>query len=586
MNKSKLAAAIALVAIAALHYWSVPRSIWEFDESLFAAAVERYEPLLHHPPPPGYPLYIAFAKIVSLFTPDAFTALLVTSIVTLAAGMLAFVLAFSAIGEAKAAVAATVLLYASPAMLISGTLPQSDSGAMALLALAIWACAKERPAWSGLLCAAAIGWRLQLCIAIVPMFVVMVVLLRSWRHRFIALGTFAIACAAWFVPLVVATEGPASYWEWLSGQARYYAEHDADLSRSGHSIGLIATRFLAHPWGPKWLSLPLLALAATGAFVVRRNRRIIPLAIGSLTYLGFALATMDPADAVRYALPSLPLFALLAGIAVSRVPKTLTRLLASLSILLYAIGAVFYAFPLLHARATTLSPPARAAQWIHANVPGNGIVFFDAPLWPHASYLLRDRRSIRNDAGVAQYGDDIATPIVLLTDGELAHRSDGVTFRWPDTDAYRKLTRGHYGVVSVIPLLPASRFRVIAGVFPPERTRDGQLWRWLTREAIIQLPPLDATRVRLGFRTPAEYPLDVNRIEVNGQLVSLRRNESAEIILPVPGDRRIRIVAERTFIPAQIRGANNRDRRTLSVMLTRVELVDPQPVAAGSPPPQ
>jgi hypothetical protein len=597
LSSRRFLAAAALVAVAVIHYLSVPRSIWEFDESLFAAAVENYQPLHHHPPPPGYPLYIGFAKLVAFFTPDAFTALVATSVLMLAAGLLAFVLAFSAIGDTRTAVAATVLLYVSPAMLISGTLPQSDCGAMALLALAIWACTKERAALCGLLCAIAIGWRLQFCIAVVPMFLAAVVMMRSWRDRIIALGVFGLACLAWLIPLVVAAGGPTSYWGWLSGQARYYAAHDADISRSGHSWGLIATRFLAHPWGPKWLSLPLLALAVLG---IRRNRRLIPLACGSLVYFAFALATMDPADAVRYALPALPLIAYLAattlrnagvspaGSAASSPPppggapgrRPASRRDAGVPVLLYAIGAVWYAYPLLHARATSLSPPAQAARWIEANVPKNGIVFYDAPLWPHATYLLRDRQSMPNDAGVAQHGADVTTPIVLLADGARLHRSDGVMFRWPDNDAYRKLTRGHYGVVTVIPSLPERRFRVIEGVFGPERTRDGQQWRWLGAKATIEVAHLGATRARLAFRTPPEYPLDGNRIRVNGTLVTLKRNDTAEVIVALPPDGRVTMIPERTFIPARIRGANNRDPRTLSVMLTRVELVDPQPAAA------
>ncbi len=584
MNKSKLSGAIALVAIAALHYWSVPRSIWEFDESLFAAAVERYAPLLHHPPPPGYPLYIAFAKIVALFTPDAFTALLVTSIVALAAGMLAFVLAFSAITDSPTAIAATALLYASPSMLISGTLPQSDTGAMALLALAIWGCVRAAdhstvPALCALLCALCIGWRLQLSIAVVPMFLAAVVMMRSWRDRAVAVSVFGLVCLAWFVPLMMAAGGPESYWNWLSGQARYYAQHDADLSRSGHSPGLIALRFTAHPWGPKWLSLPLLGVALLG---IRRNRRLIPLACGALVYLAFALATMDPADAVRYALPSLPFIALLAATALVRVAGAWpsTALVA-----LYAAGSFWYAFPVLHARATSLSPPAAAARWIRANVPGNGVIFYDAPLWPHATYLLRGYKSMRIDAGVARYGSDASTPIVLLTDGEL-NRVRGVTYRWPDTDAYRKLTRRHYGAVSVFPSLPERRFKVLEGVFAPERTRDGQSWRWLGARAVIKIPRLAATHVRLVFRTPPEYPLDGNRVRVNGKPVALGRNDTAEIVVPLPADRYLTLIPERTFVPARIAGANNRDRRTLSVMLTLVEAIDLRPAAAESPRPQ
>jgi hypothetical protein len=599
---------IALLAVAAVHFASLPRTIWEYDESFFAAAVERYQPLLHHPPPPGYPLFIGFTKVMALFTPDAFTALRVTSMLAVALGFLAFIAAFAAITDLRTGILGAALLYLSPAVLISGTLPQSDAGALALFGLAIWSCTqKDRAVLCGVLCAVVIGWRLQFSVAVVPMFLAAVVMMRTWRERFLAVAAFGLTCLAWFVPLVLAAGGPASYWKWLSGQAAYYAAHDADLSRSGHSATHIALRFIAHPWGPKWLSLPLLVLALLG---VRRNARMIPLAAGALVYLGFALATMDPADAVRYAIPSLPLVALLAASAhpssafgtfspqrgekatyggVPREsdetgdPHLRMRGYYSLKlslVILYAIGSVYYAFPVLHARATSPSPPFAATQWIKSNVPRNAIVLYDLPLAPHAQYLLRKRRSMRIDAGLAKYGGDPAVPLVILADGE---RGDarGITFRWPDTDTYRKLTREHYGAVSVIPLPPSDRFRVVQGVFAPERTRDGLSWRWVGARGVIDIAA--AGHARLTFRAPPEYPLAENRIRVNGTVVTVRRNESVQMVVQT-GDGTIAIEPERTFVPAQIRGANNRDRRTLSVMLTRVERLDAPPAAAGSPP--
>ena len=568
---------IALLLVAGLHCASIPRSFWEYDECLYAAAIEKFQPLLHQPPPPGSPVYIAFGKLVALVAPDTLTAMIATSVLALAAGFLAFVLAFGAISDRRTGLIAALFLYTCPAVLISGPLPQADTGALALLGFALWACATNRATLAGVLCALCVGWRLQLSIAIVPMLLATVVMMRAWRERIIVVGTFGVTCLAWFVPLVIATGGPASFWQWMSGQAAYFAAHDADLSRSGHSAAHIALRFIAHPWGPKWLSLPLLVLALAG--IRRLDRRAIPLACGSLAYLAFALATMDPADAVRYAIPSLPLIALLAANALatardtniqkrwlrpphSKLPFTL--------VFLYAIGAVYYTSPVLRARATTLSPPAAAAQWIAANVPREAIVLYDLPLAPHAKYLLRDRRSKR----LAEYEGEVSA--VILADGE---RGDarGVTFRWPDTDAYRKLTRQHYGAVSVIAVPPSERFRVIEGVFPPERTRDGRAWRWIGARGVIELPHLGATRVRLTFRTPPEYPFADNRLRVNDTLVALHRDRTVHVIVPLPADRIITMLPDRTFVPANVRGANNRDRRTLSVMLTRVELLDLPP---------
>ena len=583
---------LALLCVAALHYWSVPRTFWEYDECLYASAVEKFEPLLHHPPPPGSPVYIAFVKVVALIIPNTLTAMLFTSALAVAAGFLAFVLAFTALTNLRTGVLAALLLYASPAVLISGMLPQAEAGALALFALAIWSCTKERAAWCGFLCALCIGWRMQLSIAVVPMFLMaLFVTMRTWRARLIALSAFGVTCLAWLIPLVVATGGPAGFWGWMSSQAKYFAQHDADLSRSGQSLPQIALRFVAHPWGTKWLSLPLLALALAG---IRRNRRLIPLAIGSVVYLGFAVATMDPADAVRYAIPSLPFIALLAGTTLTSwtVPRGSSEFLgraasprnrgtprnsslaAAATVLLYAAGSLWYAFPVLHARAAMPSAPFAAARWIEANVPRNALILYDLSLRPHAEYLLPGFKTLSIDEGSGHDGgSDPSVPIVLFIDGD---RDDAITFRWPDTDSYRKLTRKHYGAVSVVPFPASRRLRVVEGVYPPERTRDGQSWRWIGARGVIELPQIGATRARVTLRTPPEYPFPEIRVRIqsNGYdaVTTVRRGTTAEADVPIwPGPPRITLTPERTFVPALLPGANNRDRRTLSVMLTRVQ---------------
>ena len=533
---------LALVAVVALHLATLPRTFWEYDEHFFALGVEHYQPLLHHPPPPGAPLYIGFAKLI----PEGpFDALLLTSALFLIVGFAAWALALDS-------VPAAILLYTSPALLISGMLPQSDTGAIALLGIGAWASAKRRPALCALFCAAAVGWRPQIAVAALALFAATAIAQRSWR----ALLVFTIACLAWFVPLVFFTGGPLGFFKWLSGQAAYYAQHDADLSRSGQTFSHIALRFLAHPWGPKWLDISVLALAL---FRLPLARKHVALAAMTLIYLTFAIATMDPADAVRYAIPALPFIALLAA---SSFPRVMWA-----GVVLYAIGAVWYCFPILHARATQPSPPAAAMQWIQKNIPRDTVILYDLDLRPHAENTLRAYRSMPVDAGLKS---DINVPLVLFADGERGD-ANGVTFRWPDTDAYRKLTRQHYGAVSVIPIPVRERYRVVQGIFAPERTRDGRSWRWLSRRGIIALPNLGATQVRLTFRAPPEYPLASNRVHVNGATVELGRDRTASVVVPYAPT--ITIDADQVFVPAEVKGANNRDTRRLSVMLTRVEQI-------------
>jgi hypothetical protein len=574
VNRPRLLALVAFIGVAALHYATIPKTIWEYDEQLFALGVENYQPLIHYPPPPGYPIYMAFAKVIALFTGgDAFRALIILSAITLAAGLVAWYFAFREItGEPLVAILGAALLYVSPALLISGVLPQSDSGALALFGLAAYACAKKNPQFAAVACAACVGWRQQFAVAIVPMFLVSLVFFKDWRERGRAVATFAIACLLWLAPLVVATNGPEGFWKWLSGQAAYYASHDANLSRSGYSTSLLAFRFVTHPWGPKWLALPLLVIAAIGALmlVARKNKAALPLATGCILYLGFAWATMDPADAVRYAIPSLPAMALFAA-----VPLVKLAFIGFLIAAAYAAGTIDYTFPVLRARATSAAPSYAATQWIRSHVPKNAIVLYDLPLRPHAENLLREWKSMRVDAGLAKFGGDPNVPMVLLADGARG-ALPGVTFSWPDSDAYRKLTRQHYGAVSVIALPPASRYRAIEGVSAPERTREGTSWRWLGKRAVIELPDLGKSNVRLRFHAPGDYPLGENRIvlHVHGRefATTVQTNADGEIAIPIPpGVTRIEIVPETSFVPAQLPGAMNRDARTLSVMLTNVE---------------
>lgn len=579
--------------VCAIHYLSIPLTLWEYDEPLFIMAVEKYEPLIHQPPPPGYPLYIGLTKLIlPLAGYVPFRALIAVSAGATLIGFLAFFAAFrAAAGTTRTGVFGAFLFYLSPAMLMHATLPQSDSGALALFAIAIWLTVRaveiERPAAEAagaplilmaVACAATIGWRLQFCIAVVPMFLVAVALLRGWRERFIALQWFAIACAAWLIPLVILTGGPELFWKWMSGQAAYFAEHDADISRSGRSFAQIALRFIAHPWGPKFLAAPVLLLALFGVVDAfrRRARAIAPVVAMIVVYLGFALVMMDPADGVRYALPSVPGVALLAVMGLEWLRRLTRGLLVDWALLgLYAFGAYFYVGPLLRQRAATPSPPVAAITYLRAIAPRNAVILHDMPLKPHAIYMLRGYTRTRVDEGLLRFGHRTDIPLFELTDS--ATQTPGAhVFTWQTGDAYHKLTRGHYGAASIVPLPPTQRFQAVAGVSPPERTATGS-WRWIADQGVILLPDLGATHVRLTFATPGDYPFDgilltvfVN--DVATTRVAVKRGATVPIELAIPtGRAKIRILPERHFIPAKLPGSQSRDPRKLSVMLVGLE---------------
>jgi hypothetical protein len=299
----------------------------------------------------------------------------------------------------------------------------------------------------------------------------------------------------------------------------------------------------------------------------------------SALYFAFALAMMDPADGVRYALPALPGIALLAAFGAEVLRRAIRRELALdfVLLVLFGVGAYAYTGPLLRQRTTSPSPPYAAIQYLRSVAPRNAVILYDLALMPHAQYLLRGYTRVRVDEGLARYGHRFDIPLYELTDSA-TQAPQGSVFRWETPDAYTKLTRGHYGAVSVVPVPLAERYQARDGISPPERART-RSWRWVGTRGTIVLPDLGARAVRLTFEVPGDYPLAANGVRVEvaggaGATGTVRPGSQTTLEIPLPpGPAELTITPERTFVPATVRGRLSRDRRTLSVMLTGVEQV-------------
>src|SRR5579859_1781689 len=124
---------LAAVAVFVVLWCAKPASLWEFDEVLFAQAVQHFDPVAHQPPPPGYPVFIAAAKAVRVFTPSDFAALVTLSVIASAAGFVLLALAFARMTDWTTGLTGSLLFYFSPAMLVHSTLALSEPGAIALL---------------------------------------------------------------------------------------------------------------------------------------------------------------------------------------------------------------------------------------------------------------------------------------------------------------------------------------------------------------------------------------------------------------------------------------------------------------------
>jgi 4-amino-4-deoxy-L-arabinose transferase-like glycosyltransferase len=595
-------------AVAAARLLTLPRSLWEGDEVLFVKGVLFFDPLHHQPHPPGYPLLIGLGKLGNLLLHDPFASLVALSVLSSLIGYLALVDAFRRMAPAgpvareTVAVVGATLFHLSPAMLVYGPLALSDPPALMFLSLALAAAARlrEKSGESGALrpalavgaaASAAVGCRPQLALAVLPMLAVALWPARPWGNgrqsaAFLAgLGAFAAVSLLWFVPLVLAVGGPAGLLPFLAKQAGLVTRYDAGTTRAGSRALWVAVRFLAHPWGPRWTSLPVLGLAAAGTLSLAAARRIgaLPLAVLCGVDLAFALAVMNPFDAVRYALPSLLGVAFAAAVGAealarrARVPAAVWPALG-----LFTVGFLAYTAPLLAARTSADSPPVQAARWIARSAPRNGVFLVDKELAPHTSYLLRELVLRLADPGLQAAGEwRPGTPVFLLCDEESGWPG-AVTFRWHDSDAYDNLTRGKLRTVSVSPIPGERRYTAVRGVEAFEPDACAPAYRWLGPDAAIRLnvagvPATHSGTVAVTFGLPryAPSPSVPVTVAVDGaapRVVDVPRGGSRTLILPLPAGVETDEVTFRTpvsFVPAE-RGMGG-DRRRLAVQLLGVE---------------
>ncbi|HKO55459.1 MAG TPA: DUF2723 domain-containing protein, partial [Thermoanaerobaculia bacterium] len=267
---------------------TMPRTLWENDEFLFCEAIRNFDPSRYHPHPPGYPLYVLLGKVFNAFIGDPFLSLVTLGIVTSVLGFIALARYFRAIlGDPDLAVCGALLFYFSASALLHSTLALSDVASLAFVALALISIVRvgeegehERDAiLVGVWCSAAIGVRPQLLLPVLPMLGVALWQMRTLRQRVACVAAFGFVSLMWLLPLIDAAGGVEAVLVYEQKQAQYFATHDAAQSRGSMSATMIAIRFLLHPWGSKYISLPLLLCLGLGVAPLWRKRsgKLLPL---------------------------------------------------------------------------------------------------------------------------------------------------------------------------------------------------------------------------------------------------------------------------------------------------------------------
>lgn len=197
-----------------------PKYLYYFDSVNFALSLEEFNPAMHQPQPPGYPLFVAFLRLVHLFVPRAEHVQLAAGILTAALAVILVWWLGELMFSAPAGFSAAVLLTLNPAFWLAGISNQVRlwlAAGTAATAIACWQ-SMERPASRSpfLIAAAALGiaagFRPAMLVLLLPLLIFSGIAakrkLRDWIGATLIL---AAATGVWLGYTVVVSGGPAAY---------------------------------------------------------------------------------------------------------------------------------------------------------------------------------------------------------------------------------------------------------------------------------------------------------------------------------------------------------------------------------------
>ncbi len=504
---------IALVALAVYGLLLVvfrPATPFEWDELLFIRALDRYDVHAHSPHPPGYPVFVAAARLVAQVTGTggfAFQAVAILSAIV-AVGLVGVLLRRWGADRA-AAVAGAGTLAAIPAFAFHANAGLSDVPAIAAALAAVWlgALAWERPRLAvaaAAATAACLGIRPQMALVLVIPAVILGLRLVRQRHlRELALAAGALVgvSAVCWLPAILLT-GPARFAEALAGQRGWIAFVDVNLALPRAPWGAALGAWLVRPFGAAWLAVGAWVLAVIGAVRWWRSGRatlVVAAASSAVLYLGVSAFTLNYTVAVRYGLPVWPVLAMLAAGTV--LPSTgRLRVLGPAMVAAWCAAAALWMAPVLQLRREP-APVWAGLTWIaeHAD-PQVATVVLDGAFMPHAERILGPRgfRTVAMERGAAQTGAAGTLADALLVYPEVIDGSELLFARRWDEPRLAVLTPGRYAACTVA---RAARAEVSArerraALAPPAAVAavrlsglasSGGAWR-LTGRALLALP--------------------------------------------------------------------------------------------------
>jgi len=244
---------IMLLLLAASRLIYAPPYLFFFDNANFALAIDHFDPRLHQPQPPGYPVFVALIKALNLIVHSANRSLTISGLIGSAAGLvLVWDWACAMFGR-RAGWTAAALLFVHPVFWVAGIVNPVRTFLVVIAAATAtlsWRVLTEPSPQVWFYAASASlgllsGFRPECLLLLFPLWFA-----TGWSRRLgfrtLALGTFilVLATAVWLLPLVIRMGGAQATYlgfsDYLrSNSTRDMAAYGAPESASTRTLRLV-----------------------------------------------------------------------------------------------------------------------------------------------------------------------------------------------------------------------------------------------------------------------------------------------------------------------------------------------------------
>jgi hypothetical protein len=528
LTRRQRAIVILVAVVCALsRLLALARSVWDWDEVQFVMALRDYDVTLHHPHPPGFPVYLALGNLAKLVVRDEFRALQSINLLT---AFLVFPALFLFARELRLRFATSVMAAALfaffPNVWFFGGGAFSDIPSIVLVLFAVTFMlrgagpeARHRNAyWIGtFLLALAIGIRPQnLLVGLIPG----IYATRKRRPHEIAIALLigVVIVGAAFGGAIYATGSVEQYTRMVREHGDYITRVDSWRSPDRPPLWRLFDRFFIKQYQfPAWsIIASLFALISIAGAIRDRNRALAWNALTFVPFAIFAWMMLDRFSISRFSIGYQPMFAIFVADGVLRAARQNMRVALAFFTVLIG-GFIAYTLPAMTPVRNDVAPSILAARAAAKTVPQTDPLFvghtmtvfmdLEAPGFPYTRVI-----------------DDRAMPLSrenrpgwLLAEITETPR-EGLLFLRERGNLWN-IARRHYFEVKLHRITRRPQF--VSGWYSAETNAHDE-WRWTSGRSVTLLPPgRGRTMLRLHLGIPREtMPLNPKiTIKLNGKIV-------------------------------------------------------------------